>query len=58
MFTCRLMKYEEKETARIGVMPRYGSAESVKWFEVEPNCTFHIVNCFEDSNEVRKLSNW
>ncbi|PNS92570.3 hypothetical protein POPTR_018G042650v4 [Populus trichocarpa] len=48
----QLMKYEEKETARIGVMPRYGSAESVKWFEVEPNCTFHIVNCFEDSNEV------
>ncbi|XP_011005228.1 PREDICTED: carotenoid 9,10(9',10')-cleavage dioxygenase 1-like [Populus euphratica] len=48
----QLMKYEEKATARIGVMPRYGSAESVKWFEVEPNCTFHIVNCFEDSNEV------
>ncbi|KAF9662252.1 hypothetical protein SADUNF_Sadunf18G0033800 [Salix dunnii] len=48
----QLMKYEEKETARIGVMPRYGSAESIKWFEVEPNCTFHIINCFEDSDEV------
>ncbi|PRQ27514.1 putative 9-cis-epoxycarotenoid dioxygenase [Rosa chinensis] len=27
-------KYEKEEYARIGVMPRYGDAESVKWFEV------------------------
>ncbi|KAK6920854.1 Carotenoid oxygenase [Dillenia turbinata] len=31
---------------------RYGDADSVKWFEVEPNCTFHILNCFEDGHEV------
>ncbi|CAI8599840.1 unnamed protein product [Vicia faba] len=47
-----LMKYDKKEYARIGVMPRYGNAESIKWFEVEPNCTFHIINSFEDGDEV------
>ncbi|CAB4266489.1 unnamed protein product [Prunus armeniaca] len=47
-----LLKYEKEESARIGVMPRYGDAESVKWFEVQTNCTFHILNCFEEANEV------
>ncbi|CAL2234356.1 unnamed protein product [Prunus armeniaca] len=47
-----LLKYEKEESARIGVMPRYGDAESVKWFEVQTNCTFHILNCFEEANVV------
>ncbi|KAK9208106.1 hypothetical protein WN944_000460 [Citrus x changshan-huyou] len=45
-----LIKYELY--AKIGIMPRYGDADSVKWFDVEPNCTFHIINCFEDGDEV------
>ncbi|XP_004292849.1 PREDICTED: carotenoid 9,10(9',10')-cleavage dioxygenase 1-like [Fragaria vesca subsp. vesca] len=48
----QLMKYVKEEYARIGVMPRYGDAESVKWFEVQTNCTFHILNCFEDDDQV------
>ncbi|KAK6924988.1 Carotenoid oxygenase [Dillenia turbinata] len=47
-----LIKYEKNAFARIGVMPRFGDGDSVKWFEVEPNCTFHIINCFEDGHEV------
>ncbi|KAJ8644831.1 hypothetical protein MRB53_006579 [Persea americana] len=47
-----LIKYEKKRDARIGVMPRYGDANSVKWFNVKPHCTFHIINCFEDGGEV------
>ncbi|MFQ6657755.1 hypothetical protein Gotur_027298 [Gossypium turneri] len=38
--------------ARIGIMPRYGSADSIQWFKVKPNCTFHLFNCFEDGDEV------
>ncbi|KAL7188487.1 hypothetical protein ACSBR1_038364 [Camellia fascicularis] len=41
-----------KGYARIGVMPRYGNANSIKWFEVEPSIVFHIINCFEDGHEV------
>lgn len=52
MFLCRLIKYDKEDYARIGVMPGYGDADSVKWFEVESNCTLHILNCFEDRNEV------
>ncbi|XP_027182326.1 carotenoid 9,10(9',10')-cleavage dioxygenase 1-like [Coffea eugenioides] len=47
-----LIKYVKKEYARIGVMPIYGDADSIKWFEVEPAAAFHIVNCFEDADEV------
>ncbi|XP_009804285.1 carotenoid 9,10(9',10')-cleavage dioxygenase 1-like isoform X1 [Nicotiana sylvestris] len=47
-----LMRFEENGYARIGIMPRYGDANSIKWFEVEPCCVFHIINCFEDNDEV------
>ncbi|KAL5057141.1 hypothetical protein RYX36_028745, partial [Vicia faba] len=50
--TQRLMKYDKNEYARIGGMPRYGNVESIKWFEAEPNCTFHIINSFEDGDEA------
>ncbi|EXB58585.1 hypothetical protein L484_008739 [Morus notabilis] len=46
-----LIKYDNKGYARIGVMPRYGDGDSIKWFKVEPNCTFHIFNCFEDGDD-------
>ncbi|KAI4316115.1 hypothetical protein L6164_024127 [Bauhinia variegata] len=48
----QLIKYNKEGYARIGVMPLYGDADSIQWFEVTPNCTFHIINSFEDDNEV------
>ncbi|XP_031125654.1 carotenoid 9,10(9',10')-cleavage dioxygenase 1-like [Ipomoea triloba] len=47
-----LIKYEKEGYARIGVMPRYGDADSIRWFEVEPCCVFHIINSFEHNDEV------
>ncbi|TKY74556.1 Carotenoid 9,10(9',10')-cleavage dioxygenase 1 [Spatholobus suberectus] len=47
-----LIKYDREKYARIGIMPLYGDANSIQWFEVEPNCTFHIINSFEDGHEV------
>ncbi|XP_041018063.1 carotenoid 9,10(9',10')-cleavage dioxygenase 1-like [Juglans microcarpa x Juglans regia] len=47
-----LIKYNKEEYARIGIMPRYGDSDSIKWFDVEPNTTFHILNSFEDGDEV------
>ena len=52
---CRLLKYNKEDYARIGVMPRYGDADSIKWFEVEPNSIFHIFYSFEDGDEVTFL---
>ncbi|KAL6344649.1 hypothetical protein AAG906_002555 [Vitis piasezkii] len=50
--TQRLIKYDKGDSARIGVMARYGDADSVRWFSVESHCTFHIVNSFEDEQVV------
>ncbi|KAF0899908.1 hypothetical protein E2562_025474 [Oryza meyeriana var. granulata] len=47
-----LIDFETNSYARIGVMPRYGNADSVMWFDVEPFCTLHLVNCFEEDHEV------
>uniref|UniRef100_A0A0D9X789 Uncharacterized protein n=1 Tax=Leersia perrieri TaxID=77586 RepID=A0A0D9X789_9ORYZ len=48
----KLFDYDAESYARLGVMPRYGDADSVIWFDVEPFCTFHLVNCFEEDDEV------
>lgn len=52
LLVCRLIKYDKDGYARIGVMPRYGDANSVRWFDVQPSCVFHLINCFEDNDEV------
>ncbi|XP_008659260.1 carotenoid 9,10(9',10')-cleavage dioxygenase 1 [Zea mays] len=38
--------------SRFGVMPRFGDAESIIWFDVKNHCSYHLFNCFEDGNEV------
>ncbi|KAL6898100.1 hypothetical protein ACP4OV_006696 [Aristida adscensionis] len=38
--------------SRVGVMPRFGDAESIVWFDVENHCSYHLFNCFEDGDEV------
>ncbi|KAM1022456.1 hypothetical protein ACFX2A_044467 [Malus domestica] len=48
----RLLEYNHEGCARIGVMPHYGDADSIRWFKVEPSCTSHIINSFEDGEEV------
>ncbi|XP_062194124.1 carotenoid 9,10(9',10')-cleavage dioxygenase-like [Phragmites australis] len=48
----QLIEFEKESYARIGVMPRYGDAESVIWFNVEPFCLFHLINCFEEGDEI------
>ncbi|KAL0323821.1 UNVERIFIED_CONTAM: Carotenoid 9,10(9',10')-cleavage dioxygenase 1 [Sesamum calycinum] len=49
--TQRLIRYEKDKYARIGVMPRYGDVDSVRWFEVKPCCAFHIINCYEEDDD-------
>jgi carotenoid cleavage dioxygenase-like enzyme len=48
-----LIQFEKESYARIGVLPRYGDADSVIWFNVEPFCMFHLINCFEEGDEVK-----
>lgn len=33
-------------------MPRYGDVSTLQWFQVEPCCVFHMINCYEEGDEV------
>lgn len=47
-----LVEFEPEGVMRFGVLPRYGSSDSIKWFQVAPGFTFHFMNSYEDGNEV------
>jgi len=44
--------FEPQYGSRIGVMPRYGCDEDVRWFEVETGVVIHTANAWDDSDEV------
>ncbi len=38
--------------ARIGVLPRHGGADDVRWFDVEPCYIFHPLNAYDDGDTI------
>lgn len=38
--------------SRFGVIPRHGSGEEVRWFEADPTYIYHIVNAWEEGDEI------
>ena len=38
--------------ARFGVIPRRGASDSIKWFEFSPCFLYHVVNCWDEGDEV------
>jgi carotenoid cleavage dioxygenase len=44
--------WNPKYPARIGVMPREGTAAEVRWFDVEPCYVFHPLNAYDDGDNV------
>ena len=38
--------------ARFAVIPRYGDAKSIRWFEAEPCFIYHVVNCWDEPDAV------
>ncbi len=38
--------------SRIGVLPRFGSDEDVRWFEVEPGVVIHTANAWEEGADI------
>ena len=44
--------FEPQYGSRIGVMPRYGTDEDVKWFDVETGVVIHTANAWDEGNEV------
>jgi len=38
--------------ARLGLLPREGGSEDVRWFEIDPCFVFHTLNAYEDGDTV------
>jgi len=41
---------------RFGVIPRFGAADTIKWFEFSPCFLYHVVNCWEQGDEVVQVA--
>ena len=37
---------------RFGVVPRRGGTEDVRWFEADPTYVLHLINAYEDGDEI------
>ncbi|MBD0370527.1 MAG: carotenoid oxygenase family protein [Pyrinomonadaceae bacterium] len=51
-----LLKFEPQLGARLGILPRHGRGQDIKWFEVSPCYVFHTLNAYEDGDEVVLLA--
>jgi len=46
------ISYDESYGARLGVMPRTGTSQDVRWFEIEPCYIYHTMNAFERGSQI------
>lgn len=46
------LKFEPSMPTRLGVIPRFGGATEIRWFEFSPCFIYHTVNAWEDGDEV------
>ena len=46
------ISWDESYGARLGVMPRNGTDEDVKWYEINPCYVFHPLNAYEEGNKI------
>ena len=44
------IRWDDNYPARLGVMPRDGSDEQVKWYDINPCYVFHPMNSYEDGD--------
>ncbi|GAA5163162.1 carotenoid oxygenase family protein [Pseudonocardia eucalypti] len=44
--------YDRELPARFAVLPRHGEASTVRWFEAEPCYIYHVVNSWEEGDEI------
>jgi carotenoid cleavage dioxygenase-like enzyme len=44
--------FHPDEPARFGVIPRFGAPHEIRWFEASPCFVYHVVNAYEDGDEV------
>ncbi|MGF1538301.1 MAG: carotenoid oxygenase family protein [Elainellaceae cyanobacterium] len=50
------LAFERDRPSRFGVMPRHGTNDDIRWFESGSCYAFHVLNAFEDGDEVVLLA--
>jgi carotenoid cleavage dioxygenase len=45
-------RWAPERQARVGVMPREGTARDIRWFEVQPCYVFHPLNAYDDGDRI------
>lgn len=46
------VEFHEDMPSRFAVLPRYGNNEDIQWFEADPTYIYHVINCWEEGDEV------
>lgn len=46
------VRFHPDEPSRFAVVPRYGQASEIRWFTAKPSYMLHVVNAWEDGDEV------
>jgi carotenoid cleavage dioxygenase-like enzyme len=44
--------WDDNAPSRIGVLPKKGSSKDLKWFDVDPAFVFHVMNAYEQGDDV------
>lgn len=45
-------RWAPERQARIGVLPRDGAADAIRWFEVQPCYVFHPLNAYDEGDRI------
>jgi carotenoid cleavage dioxygenase-like enzyme len=45
-------RWDPESGSRIGVMPRTGGDDDIRWISMDPNYVFHVVNAFDDGDDT------
>ena len=48
-------RYRPDIPTRFGVIPRFGTKDQVRWFDCKPCYMLHVVNCYEDGDELVQI---
>jgi carotenoid cleavage dioxygenase len=46
------IRWDPDNGSRVGIIPRHGKAEDMRWFDIDTCFVFHTVNAYEDGDEV------
>lgn len=46
------IRFDSSLSTRFGVIPRFGASDTIRWFDFTPCFIYHVVNCWEEGDEV------